>query len=450
VTAGETLTVASGVASANAVQLSGDATAADNAEAFFDGTGYAGTNNVIPTVTAVTNAVSANVTQISGDATAADNLEAAFDDTAGPVPFMGIIDQGTAQSASATGLVLRSAAAFADDVLIGATLAVYGSTQGYWQTRTITDNALSGDTVTVDTWTVTPSGTITYKIFAGPPASATALPAVNVMQVGGSTTDVSALATNVAAILVDTGTTLDGKLNTIDDFLDTEIAAILADTNELQTDWANGGRLDLLLDGAASAGDPWTTTLPGAYGAGTAGYIVGSNLNAPVGTVDTVVDAIKAKTDSLTFTTANQIDARLVDGAHGGSSATLTMRKLTVSNTTNGDPAVAITASGTGNAHGVSVTASGGGKGVAIGAASVGLSIDSSAADAVQIQGGTDSDGLQVSGNGTGVDIRADITGNLTGNVSGSVGSVTATVDANILEVNSQGIGASKPYDTAT
>jgi hypothetical protein len=37
-------------------------------------------------------------------------------------------------------------------------------------------------------------------------------------------------------------------LTTIDDFLDTEIALILADTSELQTDWANGGRLDLVLD----------------------------------------------------------------------------------------------------------------------------------------------------------------------------------------------------------
>lgn len=37
----------------DAIRLSGDATAADNAEAFFDGTGYAGTNNVIPTVTTV-------------------------------------------------------------------------------------------------------------------------------------------------------------------------------------------------------------------------------------------------------------------------------------------------------------------------------------------------------------------------------------------------------------
>lgn len=43
----------------NVAQISGDSTAADNAEAFFDGTGYAGTNNVIPTVTTVTNLTNA-------------------------------------------------------------------------------------------------------------------------------------------------------------------------------------------------------------------------------------------------------------------------------------------------------------------------------------------------------------------------------------------------------
>lgn len=42
--------------------------------------------------------------------------------------------------------------------------------------------------------------------------------------------------------------TVEGKIDTIDDFLDTEITAILADTNELQTDWTDGGRLDLLID----------------------------------------------------------------------------------------------------------------------------------------------------------------------------------------------------------
>jgi len=39
---------------ANVGAISSDATAADNAEAFFDGTGYAGTGNVIPTVTTLT------------------------------------------------------------------------------------------------------------------------------------------------------------------------------------------------------------------------------------------------------------------------------------------------------------------------------------------------------------------------------------------------------------
>jgi hypothetical protein len=42
---------------ANVGAISGDSTAADNEEAFFDGTGYAGTNNTIPTVTTVSNGV---------------------------------------------------------------------------------------------------------------------------------------------------------------------------------------------------------------------------------------------------------------------------------------------------------------------------------------------------------------------------------------------------------
>jgi hypothetical protein len=231
----------------------------------------------------------------------------------------GIVHEGTAQSATGTTLVLASGAAFANDELLGATIVITGGT-GVGQSRVITDYVGSTDTATVDTWTTTPSGTITYKIFATPPASATAVPAVNLVQVGGSTTDVSALATNVAAILVDTGTTLDTKLNTIDDFLDTEIAAILADTNELQTDWANGGRLDLLLDGAASAGDPWTTELPGAYGAGTAGKIVGDNLNATVSSraSQTSVDTVDDLLDTEVAAIKTVVDSILVDTAEIG------------------------------------------------------------------------------------------------------------------------------------
>jgi hypothetical protein len=73
-----------------------------------------------------------------------------------------------------------------------------------------------------------------------------------------------------------------------------ETAAILADTDELQGDWVNGGRLDLLLDAIP------TTAMRGTDSAATA-----TNL----ATVDTVVDAIKAKTDQMVFTKANELDA---------------------------------------------------------------------------------------------------------------------------------------------
>jgi len=335
--------------------------------------------SVTGAVGSVTGAVG-SVTGAVGSIATGGISEASFATTAGSFAPLGIVDQGTAQSATGTTIVLRSAAAFANDELIGATVYIVSATAGAGQSRVITDYVLSTDTATVDTWTTTPSGTIVYKIFATPPASATSVPAVNVTQwlgsacatpsvsgvpevdlthVAGATTDVSALATNVAAILVDTGTTLDGRipaalvsgrmdasvgamaanvmtaaaaaadlttelqsglataanLATVAGYLDTEIAAILADTNELQTDWANGGRLDLLLDGAASAGDPWTTALPGAYGAGTAGKIVGDNLNATVSSraSQTSVDAVDDLLDTEIAAIKTVVDAILVD-----------------------------------------------------------------------------------------------------------------------------------------
>jgi ActR/RegA family two-component response regulator len=56
---------------ANVARISDDATAADNCEAFFDGTGYAGTGNVIPTVTNLTNlpAITSNWLTAAGLAT---------------------------------------------------------------------------------------------------------------------------------------------------------------------------------------------------------------------------------------------------------------------------------------------------------------------------------------------------------------------------------------------
>ena len=210
--------------------------------------------------------------------------------------------------------------------------------------------------------------------------------------------------------------TVNTKLNTIDDYLDTEIAAIKAVTDQfvfstanrvdaqvfgleadvitaasiaanaigaselaadavaeivdgvwdaVMADHLDAGSTGVTLAAAGSAGDPWSTALPGAYGAGTAGYLVATNLNATItsraaqadldtldtlvttnldatissrasqssvntiddyvdtevaailAAVDTEVAAIKAKTDQLTFTIANQVDANSLSGGTG-------------------------------------------------------------------------------------------------------------------------------------
>jgi hypothetical protein len=93
--------------------------------------------------------------------------------------------------------------------------------------------------------------------------------------------------------------------------------------DETMSDHLTAGSTGASLNAAGSAGDPWTTSLPGAYGAGTAGKIVGDNLNATVSSRlatsgytapdNADIVAIKAKTDGLTFTVANQVDVNVVD-----------------------------------------------------------------------------------------------------------------------------------------
>jgi hypothetical protein len=50
--------------------------------------------------------------------------------------------------------------------------------------------------------------------------------------------------------------------------------------DEAIADHLGAGSTGAALNGAGSAGDPWTTALPGAYGAGTAGNILGNRLDA--------------------------------------------------------------------------------------------------------------------------------------------------------------------------
>ena len=82
-----------------------------------------------------------------------------------------------------------------------------------------------------------------------PNAAADAIGGLPISDAGGLDLD---------AILVDTGTSIPARFDTLDTNLttietdlatvDSNVDAILVDTNELQTDWTNSGRLDAILD----------------------------------------------------------------------------------------------------------------------------------------------------------------------------------------------------------
>ena len=101
---------------------------------------------------------------------------------------------------------------------------------------------------------------------------------------------------------IQSGLATAAALTVIDDFLDTEVAAILADTNELQTDWVNGGRLDLLLDATATATAVADVPTVAEFEARTlvaANYATAAALTAVDDYVDAEVAAIQAVTAKL-------------------------------------------------------------------------------------------------------------------------------------------------------
>lgn len=254
------------------------------------------------------------------------------------------------------------------------------------ETITVSSGAVSTVTTTTTATSVTTvnglaAGVITATSIAADAIGAAELAADAVTEIAAGVWDrlTSGLTTvgSAGKLLVDNlNATVSSRasqtsVDTVDDFLDTEIAAIKAKTDNLPADPADAsviaGRFDTLdtsvadlptnaelatalgdipsaaaiadavwdealaghagagstgeqLAAAGAAGDPWATALPGAYSAGSAGKIVGDALDAAVSTrasqatldtLDGVADAIKVKTDSLTFTVAGQVDANI-------------------------------------------------------------------------------------------------------------------------------------------
>lgn len=240
------------------------------------------------TLTVTSGLASANATQISGDSTAADNLEALLDGTlTGPYAAFGILESGTAQSATATTLVGRAAGAVADDAFNGCVLLALGSTQGYWQAAAITDTTLSSDTFTIVSWpSATPSGTITYVVIGVPNSSAVPL-SVDIVSVNSSTT----AADNMADFF--TGTGYNAASSTV---------GVVSSVSALGANAINAAAIATgAVDADAIAADAVTEIQ--------SGLATAAALTTIDDFLDTEIAAIKAKTDQLTFTVANQVDA---------------------------------------------------------------------------------------------------------------------------------------------
>lgn len=148
-------------------------------------------------------------------------------------------------------------------------------------------------------------------------------------RVAGATTDVAALATNVAAILVDTGTTLDGRLPAalVGGRMDSSVGAMAANvltatainpdaitaakvaadvTTEIQSGLATAASITSLDSKIGTPAGASVSADVAAVKVDTAAILVDTGT-----TLDGNITAIKAKTDSLTYTVAGQVDANV-------------------------------------------------------------------------------------------------------------------------------------------
>ncbi len=230
----------------------------------------------------------------------------------------GLIDIGTAQAVAGTSLTLQSGFSAGDNAIAGAILFVSSASTGAYQARPVKTYNNTTKVATVDTWTITPTGTITYVLFAAPPATASP-PDVNVVSMAANTLTASALATD-AVTEIQTGLATASGLSALATLagqtaMQTDVTTIkngvqpltLAAIKNAVLDEPLSGHLTAgtvgkaVSDGAAAPIDPWAIAAPGPYGAGTFGNVVATRLDGTITSraAQTTADAIKAKTDAL-------------------------------------------------------------------------------------------------------------------------------------------------------
>lgn len=285
---------------ANATQISGDATAADNAESFFDGTGYAGTNNVIPTVTTLTghtpqtgdayaivnsgthgnaaiNTKLGTPSDLGNGATIAFNLSdihtntAAIDAIAAKLSGLVMASEVIGSTGNSTTAVHLSTLTYGNDEINDHLLVIYDNSTGEFHSRWVTAWSNASKLATVATLPFTPENAVDTYYLTSIRRDMTASTVSDKTGYALSSTGLDSV--TLPANLITSSSLAASAAQEIADQVWEEAIADHSGT---------AGSTAEALNAAGAAGDPWTTALPGAYGAGSAGYIIGTNINATI------------------------------------------------------------------------------------------------------------------------------------------------------------------------
>lgn len=206
--------------------------------------------------------------------------------------YLQVVRNGTAQAGAATTVTLDASASATDDLYNGQYLFLVGGT-GAGQSRVIVDYVGSTKVATVDrAWATNPDSTSVFVIF---PSSNAKQDTSGQVTVGGFATD----AVNAAALAADAVTEIQSglataaALNTVDDFLDTEVAAIKAKTDNLPAAPAATGDIPT----AATIADAvWDEATTGHVTAGTFGEQLKTDVDAIL--ADTGTDGVIVATNN--------------------------------------------------------------------------------------------------------------------------------------------------------
>jgi hypothetical protein len=171
--------------------------------------------------------------------------------------------------------------------------------------NTITASALATDAVTEIQAAVAAGSVASVTGSVGSVVAGVTLAASAVQAIWDALTSALTTAGSIGKLLVDNiNATISSRLATAG-YTAPPTAAANADAvwDETLADHLTAGSTGSALNAAGSAGDPWNTALPGAYGAGTAGKIVGDNINATVSSRATPAQVNAEVLDVLTVDT---------------------------------------------------------------------------------------------------------------------------------------------------